>query len=238
VIVFARGVFRALGLRFAIEGTENLPRAGGVVLASNHLGYLDFAFCGLAARERGRLVRFLCKDSVFDHWLGGPLMRGMHHIPVDRAAGTGAFRDSVRMLRAGEVVGLFPEATISRSFTVKELKNGAVRMAAAAGVPLVPMAVWGSQRVWTKGRSRDWSRGKAITMVVGEPMTPGKRDDHEAATRELARRMSSLLDGLQRGYPDRPSGPEDSWWLPAHLGGTAPTPEEAAALDVRERPGR
>jgi 1-acyl-sn-glycerol-3-phosphate acyltransferase len=239
VVLAARAGFAAMGLRFTIEGAHNIPRTGGAVLASNHVSYLDFTFCGLAARPSGRLVRFMAKEAVFTHRISGPLMRGMHHIAVDRDAGTAAFREAVRALKAGEVVGVFPEATISRSFTVKEIKNGAVRMAAATGVPVVPMAVWGSQRIFTKGRPKDFARrGKAITMAVGQPWVPGKREDPGEQTALLSRRLSELLDHLQRTYPQSPSGPDDTWWLPAHLGGTAPTPSEAAALDAAESAAR
>jgi 1-acyl-sn-glycerol-3-phosphate acyltransferase len=132
-------------------------------------------------------------------------------------------------LKDGEVVGVFPEATISRSFTLKDMKGGATRMAAAAGVPVVPMALWGSQRLWTKGRPRQLTRrGTPISIAIGEPLPADLKGD--AAMVELRRRMVDLLDGAQRHYPDQPAGPEDQWWLPAHLGGTAPTPEEAAAL--------
>jgi 1-acyl-sn-glycerol-3-phosphate acyltransferase len=234
VILLARGVFKGLGLGIRIDGAGNIPRQGGAVLASNHIGYLDFTFCGLAAVPSKRLVRFMAKESVFRHRVSGPLMRGMHHIPVDRGAGSGAFRAAMAALKAGEVVGVFPEATISRSWMLKDFKNGATRMAAAAGVPVVPMAVWGSHRIYTKGRPRDLARGKAITMAVGEPFTPGKRDDPDAVTAELKARIAILLDGLQRSYPDSPSGPDDRWWVPAHLGGTAPTPEQAADLDAAE----
>jgi 1-acyl-sn-glycerol-3-phosphate acyltransferase len=234
VIGFAHVVFATLGLRFTVEGAENVPQQGGAVLACNHVSYLDFAFGGLAAWPSRRYVRFMCKESVFRHPVAGPLMRGMHHIPVDRSAGSGAFRDALRALRDGEIVGLFPEATISRSFTVKDFKNGATRMAAAAGVPLIPVAVWGGQRIYTKGRPRDFSRGKAISIAVGEPWIPNRREDGNAQTALLAERVGELLDRIQRTYPDRPSDPQDRWWLPVHLGGTAPTPEEAAALDAED----
>jgi 1-acyl-sn-glycerol-3-phosphate acyltransferase len=175
----------------------------------------------------------MAKKEVFDHRIGGPLMRGMHHIPVDRNAGLASYKQALEALRAGEVVGVFPEATISRSFTVKEIKSGASRMAAAAGVPLIPMAVWGTQRMWTKGRPRKLTqRHVPISIAVGEPMTVGRRDDAEAAATELHTRMAALLDGVQRSYPDKPAGPDDAWWMPAHLGGTAPTPEQAQALDA------
>ena len=69
----------------------------------------------------------MAKDSIFAHRIAGPLMRGMHHIPVDREAGSASFRDGLSALREGEIVGIFPEATISRSFEPKEFKSGAER---------------------------------------------------------------------------------------------------------------
>jgi 1-acyl-sn-glycerol-3-phosphate acyltransferase len=239
VILAARGVFAALGLRFSIEGAEHVPRSGGAVIASNHVSYLDFTFVGYGTREAGRLVRFMAKESVFRHRMSGPLMRGMHHIPVDRSAGSGAFREALAALKAGELVGVFPEATISRSFQLKEFKAGAARMAQAAGVPVVPTVVWGGQRIYTKGRPRDLrGRGKAITVAFGEPLTPARRENGDAVTAELYRRMTALLERVQATYPDRPAGDDDRWWLPASLGGTAPTPEEAAALDAAEASAR
>jgi 1-acyl-sn-glycerol-3-phosphate acyltransferase len=203
------------------------------VLASNHVSYLDFIFCGLGAQASGRLVRFMAKQEVFTHRISGPLMRGMHHIAVDRKAGAASYRAALKALRDGEVVGVFPEATISRSFTVKELKTGAGRMAASGGVPLIPMAVWGTQRLWTKGRPRTLTRRHTpISIVIGEPIPVSRSDDQTAVMAQLHSRLAGLLDGAQRDYPDKPEGPEDAWWQPAHLGGTAPTPEEAAALDA------
>ena len=238
VILLAKTVFKGLGLRFSIEGTEHVPREGGAVIASNHVSYLDFTFVGLGAQPAGRLVRFMAKDAVFKHKVSGPLMRGMKHIPVDRAAGSQAFRDALAALKAGEVVGVFPEATISRSFMLKEFKAGSARMAQAAQVPIVPCIVWGGQRIYTKGRPRDYGRGKALTIAFGEPMHPAKKDSSDAVTAELHARMAAMLDRVQREYPDAPSGPDDRYWLPAHLGGTAPTPEEAAALEAAEAAAR
>jgi 1-acyl-sn-glycerol-3-phosphate acyltransferase len=235
VILAARGLFAGLGLRFSIEGSQNVPKTGGAVIASNHVSYLDFTFVGFGTREAGRLVRFMAKESVFRHPVAGPLMRGMRHIPVDRAAGSAAFRGAMSALKAGELVGVFPEATISRSFELKEFKPGAARMAQAAGVPLVPTIVWGGQRIYTKGRPRDFThRGKAITVAFGEPLTPGRRDNGDEVTTELRRRMTALLDEVRSAYPDSPRGDDDRWWLPASMGGTAPTLEEATALDAAE----
>jgi len=237
VIAVARGLFAAMGLRFTIEGAEHLPRRGGAVIASNHVSYLDFAFLGYAALPAGRKIRFMAKDAVFRNPIAGPLMRGMHHIPVDRTAGSAAFKQALTALRDGELVGVFPEATISRSFMLKDFKPGAVRMAAGAGVPIIPAIVWGGQRIFTKGRPKDFrGRGKAITVAFGEPISVAPGGEGAAtATPELIAAMSALLDRVQHSYPQAPSGPQDRWWLPVALGGDAPTPEEAAALDAEDR---
>src|SRR5260221_5864604 len=178
--------FRVLDLKIQVVGADRIPREGGAVLASNHISYLDFIFAGLAARPSKRRVRFMAKKEVFDHKISGPLMRGMRHIPVDRSAGLGSYRRALEDLKAGEVVGVFAEATISRSFTIKELKNGAVRMAAAADVPLIPVALWGTQRLWTKGRPRRlWQRHVPIIVVVGEPLHPKKGMNSSELTEQL-----------------------------------------------------
>ncbi|AEB46893.1 lysophospholipid acyltransferase family protein [Micromonospora maris] len=236
VIAAAKTMFRVLDLRLTVQGSHHVPRTGGAVMASNHVSYLDFIFCGLGALESRRLVRFMAKESVFRHRVSGPLMRGMRHIPVDRGAGAESYAAALAALRAGEVVGVFPEATISRSFTVKELKSGATRMACEAAVPVLPVALWGTQRLWTKGRPRTLTRRHTpITILVGEPLHPAAYPDANAMSAELKTRLQDLVDRAQREYSDQPADDADRWWLPAHLGGTAPTPEEAAALDTADR---
>jgi 1-acyl-sn-glycerol-3-phosphate acyltransferase len=237
VIAFARVVFALQGLRFTLNGAENVPTTGGAVMAINHTGYMDFTYAGLAARPSGRLVRFMAKEQVFRHRISGPLMRGMHHIPVDRDAGAASYRAAVQALKAGEIVGVFPEATISRSFELKEFKSGAVRMAAAAGVPLLPTVIWGSQRVWTKDHPKRLGRtGTPITLSVGTPILVGRRDDPETVLQSLRTAMTDLLHAAQDAYP--PLTGKDLVFLPARLGGRAPTPEEAERLDRAESAAR
>jgi 1-acyl-sn-glycerol-3-phosphate acyltransferase len=233
VILGCKTLFRVLDLKIDLTGTEHIPAAGGAVLACTHVSYLDFIFCGLAGLPAKRKTRFMAKQQIFANRIAGPLMRGMRHISVDRSAGQASYREAVAKLRAGEVVGVFPEATISRSFTVKAIKTGAVRMAAEAGVPLIPVTVWGSQRLWTKGRPRDLTqRHVPILIRAGEPLRPSPDDDQDALTVDLRARMAALLDEAQRAYPEPAESDTGAWWLPAHLGGTAPTPEAAAALDA------
>jgi 1-acyl-sn-glycerol-3-phosphate acyltransferase len=234
VIAAARGVFALQGLKFRIEGVENVPRSGGAVMAINHTGYMDFTYAGLSAVPAGRLVRFMAKKSIWDHPVAGRLMRAMKHIPVDRHAGTASFRAAITALRAGEIVGVFPEATISRSFELKEFKSGTVRMAQVAGVPVLPVTIWGSQRVWTKGHPKRMGRSNIpIYVTVGEPITVGRRDDAEEVNALLRERMTEQLHRQQEAYP--PLTGDELVYVPARLGGAAPTPEEAFALEEHDR---
>lgn len=236
IITFTRFGFMSLRLKLMITGSEHIPATGGAVLAANHTGYMDFTFIGAAARERGRLVRFLCKKEIFDHPLGGPVMRSMHHVSVDREAGTASFSQSLRLLKAGELIGIFPEGTVSRSFEPIEFQSGATALAAASNVPLLPIAIWGSQRVWTKARKPAFPRHRTPIMVaVGEPMFFERRENHDAATERVRERIAEMLTALQVAYADQPRNNNDRWWVPARLGGTAPTPEEAAELEIQRR---
>ena len=235
VTAVALGLMKAMKWKVTADGYEHLPRTGPAVIATNHVGYLDFVFVGAAARHRGRLVRFLAKQEVFEHPVAGPLMRGMKHIPVDRFGGPGtAVAAAVGALQDGEVVGMFPESTISRSFVPKEGKSGAARMAMLAGAPLVPAAVWGSQRILTKDRPRNFQRDIAISVDMGPPIEYEPGEEPVEVTKRLMVGISELVVRAQRHYPQRPSSSTDRWWLPAHLGGSAPTVAEADALASRD----
>ena len=238
VIAFARTVFLALGLKFDITGSERVPTQGGGVVAMNHVGYLDFALIGLAFNPKKRMVRFLAKQEVFDHKISGPLMRGMKHIPVDREAGAGSYQAAVDACQRGELVGVFPEATISQSFELKAFKSGAARMASEAGVPLIPAVVWGSQRVLTKARKKDLRRGTHIRIIIGEAFTPPAGSDPVEVTKDLKARMQVLLDEARSSYQGQQRGSDDTWWIPAASGGTAPTLQAAEAADRDVRAAR
>jgi 1-acyl-sn-glycerol-3-phosphate acyltransferase len=228
-----KGIFAVLGMKLDIVGEENIPLQGGAVLALNHTSYLDFALGGVPADRRGRrFVRFMAKDSVFRHPIAGPLMRGMKHIPVDRHDGSVAFETAVAAARAGELIGVFPEATMSRSLEIKELKNGAVRMAREAEVPLIPMIVFGGHRVLSYD-VRDFTRGRTICMTIGRPISTN--DDVDEMTDALRSTLSELLDETIQRYPDKQPGAP---WIPQRHGGSAPSLEEAARIEERRRAAR
>jgi 1-acyl-sn-glycerol-3-phosphate acyltransferase len=222
VIGILKTFWKYLGLRFDSKGVEHIPREGGAILAMNHIGYLDFALIGTCALPVKRYVRFMAKRELFDNKIVGPLLRGMHHISVDRSSGSASFVAALRALRAGEIVGIFPEGTISVSFELKEFKSGAVRLAIGADVPIIPVAVWGSQRIWTKKVKRDLSRKRVpIFVAFGEPLYFTKDSSVEEGEAQLRSSMQELLLDLQSRYPDSHVGAR---WAPVRLGGSAPAP--------------
>jgi len=222
VIVFIKSIWKYLGFKFDFQGQDNVPRKGGAILAINHTSYLDFALAGTAALPAERYVRFMAKKELFDNKIAGPLLRGMHHINVDRSNGSASFVAALRALKSGEIIGIFPEGTISTSFEIKGLKSGAVRLAIGAGVPVIPTIVWGGQRVYTKGIKPSFNRSKIpVTVSFGQPLLYTRETDVEIAEKQLRDVMILMLRDVQEKYPDSHVGQR---WAPVRLGGTAPAP--------------
>jgi 1-acyl-sn-glycerol-3-phosphate acyltransferase len=231
--VLAQGLVAATGTRITYGGEENIPERGGAVVAINHTGYVDFLPAALAVFRRKRRLRFMIKAEMQRVRVVNFLIRHTRTIPVDRNAGAGAYAVAVQRLREGELVGVYPEATISRSFELKEFKTGAARMAADAGVPIVPVVVWGAQRIWTKDHPRNIGRRKTpVAVQVGAPVTAG--DDVAATDRALRESMTTLLHRVQQNYPH----PAGAYWVPRRLGGAAPTLAEAAQIEADEAAAR
>ena len=216
-----------------IEGAENIPDTGGAVVAITHFGYLDFALVEWVTwHHNRRRIRFMAKVEAFTRWPIGFFMRNMKHIPVDRSAGRAAFSAAIDALRSGELVGVFPEGTVSRAFEVQPLKTGAARLAAEAVVPIIPVAVWGGHRLMAKGQKpRVRERfGVPVLFSFGSPIEIGENEDVQAATDALQRELQRRTEHLQAEYPVDGTG---AWWQPRRRGGSAPTVAEVLAEEAR-----
>lgn len=236
LVWLGRQILRFQGLHIVVKGAENYPTCGGAVIASNHIGYLDPIFVMVPALLRGRrLIRFMGKAEVFDIPGVGPLMAACRHIPVDRFAGAGAFDLGIERVREGDMLRLFPEATISRSFELKDFKTGAARIAHSADVPIIPVAIFGTQRLASKGLSRNVGRSKlGVWVNVGKPVLPSA--DPAETTDRLREAMNALLNDAKTSYSTTFGPiPDNSRSMPAAVGGAAPTLDVANVEDAEER---
>lgn len=237
-----RVAFRALGLTVRVHGEEHLPVTGPVVLAANHVSYPDFLFVGYGGLERGRYVRFMCRHDVWDVPLVRRGMDRMQHIPVDRQAPAAAYVRARTLLGEGEAVCAFPEAGISYSYTIRPLMRGSAALARETGVAIVPVSVWGGQRIWSVGRRvggkqprPSLRRGRLVDVSFGPPMTVGGDEDLVSATRRLGTELTAGVERLQLLPEHRPAPGERASWYPAHLGGDAPDRVEALDYDLVPR---
>lgn len=210
--------------RLDVEGLEHVPSSGGAVMVLNHSSFVDFFTAARMPFLRlGRPVRMLAKASLFRSRLLGPVMRAAGHIPVERGTGREALAAAVAALRRGEFVGVLPEQTISPSFELLPFKSGAVRMAQEAEVPIVPAVSWGSHRFWTTGDGPHLTWRLPVHVRYAPPVHP--EGDHAVATSRVREVISGMLEDVQRRYRD--GLPAGARWVPARLGGGAPTVEEA-----------
>ena len=229
-----RVALRGLGLDVRWTGLEHLPRSGASVLAATHVSYPDFAFIERAAVTAGRYVRFMTRHDVWQVPGLSFFMNRMRHVPVDREVPAHAYLRARGLLEEGEAVGGFPEAGISYSYTVRPLMRGMASLARDTGAPLVPVAVWGTQRLFSvgdPGPPPDLTRRRRVDLAFGAPLYVAPEDDLTERTTELGHRMTELLEGLQQLPHHRPRPGEVASWYPAHLGGQAPTRQRSRVLD-------
>jgi putative phosphoserine phosphatase / 1-acylglycerol-3-phosphate O-acyltransferase len=187
--------------RFDISGSENIPKTGPAIIVSNHRSYFDIVALGLGVAPSGRLLRTLGKKEVFDAPLVGQLARSMGGIRVERGSGSDApLFEARRALDAGEVVGILPQGTIPRgeAFYDPELKGrwGAARLAALTGAPIVPIGLWGTERVWPRNRRLpnvlNVTSPPMVTVRVGKPFHVAG-EDPEADTNQIMGAIMALL---------------------------------------------
>lgn len=168
-LLFPRSAFPYA--RFDIRGTENIPHHGGVIIAANHRSYFDPIALSLAVFESGRRPRFMGKRSIFDTPVVGTLARALGAITVDRDSHVGnaaAYEAAQRAVEGGEALVILPQGTIPRGeefFNPKlKGKSGVARLAATTGAPVVPVAVWGTERVWPRS-----ARVPNVTNLLSPP---------------------------------------------------------------------
>ena len=223
--------------RFDISGTERIPREGPAIVVANHRSYFDTVAVGLTVARAGRPLRFLGKKEVFDAPVVGDLARAMGGIRVERGTGSDEpLREAARALKAGELVAMMPQGTIprGRAFYDPELRGrwGAARLARMTGAPVVPLGLWGTERVWPRSAKVPavWNvtNPPLVTVRVGEPFTvPG--DDLDADTTAIMRRIMDLLPPEAHVARE----PTEEEIRLASPGGKAPTGDESG-----RRPGR
>ena len=187
--------------RFDIDGTDAIPIDGPAIICGNHRSYFDVFAMAVTVARTGRAVRFLGKKEVFDAPIVGQLATALGGIRVDRGTGSDEpLRAATDALAAGELVAIMPEGTIPRgpAFFDPVLKGrwGAARLAKQTGSPVVPVGLWGTEKVWPRSSRLpnllNVSAPPTIRIRVGEPLilngkTPGPD------TRRLMSAISSLL---------------------------------------------
>jgi 1-acyl-sn-glycerol-3-phosphate acyltransferase len=191
-----------------------VPVEGPAIIASNHISYLDPLGNAYAVVKAGRRPRFLAKDELFKIPLVGTALRGARQIPVDRAkAGDPSpLMSAQEAIRAGEVVVVYPEGTVTDrpDFMPMHGRTGTVRISLATGVPIIPMASWGSQAVWQKSGRGSLKFGRPIWVKAGSPIDLSAHAG-EAGDREVLRKLTSdvmaeittLAEDLRARYPKR-----------------------------------
>lgn len=212
-----KGVLRPpfqLWFNWRFEGLDAIPEEGALIVAGNHLSYLDPFAHAYFVIEAGRRPRFLAKRELFDNWLTGAALRGAGQIPVDRGSGDRSPLDAAaRALAAGEVVVIYPEGTTTTAnadFSPGRAKTGAVRLALQSRVPILPVATWGGQYVWRKGGRQSLAFGRPVWVRAGRLLDPSERAGPDASastvralTDELMAELSGMVDGLRGRYPAR-----------------------------------
>lgn len=204
VVVWILRPFFMLVMKRDWRGEEHLPRSGGFVLAANHLSYIDPFTFGHWLVDHDIPPRFLVKDPLFAVPVIGRLLRMAEQIPVYR--GTGAAKESLRAameaVEAGSIIAIYPEGTMTRDPAAWPMsgRDGAVRTAHAAGVPLVPLAQWGPQQImWPYRREFRLFPRKTMHVRVGPPIDLSGLGENptQAQLHEATERLMDAITALQ-----------------------------------------
>jgi 1-acyl-sn-glycerol-3-phosphate acyltransferase len=194
------------------EDLERIPTAGPAIVACNHISYMDPLSNAYAVVKAGRRPRFLAKEDLFDIPLVGRALKGAKQIPVKRGTGdaSATLRQMMKALTEEQVVVIYPEGTVTKrpDHLPMEGKTGAVRLSLATGVPITPMASWGSQAIWQKSGKGSLKYGRPIWLKAGPPLDLSDRaeraNDHDALkamTAEVMAALTTLVQDMRSRYP-------------------------------------
>ena len=173
--------------RVKVEGRENIPRRGPVILACNHRSFLDSIFVPLVLRRR---VTFVAKAEYFDDPKTAWFFRGVGQIPIRReggSAGERALASATEVLNAGGVFAIYPEGTRTRDGFLHRGHTGVARLAIRTGTPIVPVGLIGTDEVQPVDK-RMPNLFRRVTVRFGEALDPeryGDMDQEHLALREL-----------------------------------------------------
>jgi 1-acyl-sn-glycerol-3-phosphate acyltransferase len=201
-------------LRWRVEGIERIPKSGPVLLASNHVSYFDPIAVANLTDLAGRRVRYLAKAELFKIPVFGAGLRSMGQIPVERGTGdTSALDAAAESLGRGRCVHIFPEGTISDDLEPMAGKTGLARLARTAGVAVMTVGIWGTQRVIPpKGKKAKRFR-TPIVVVVGETVPVGPDANPRETTDRIMAGICGAVAEARRLYPPPPAGEESAWWV-------------------------
>ncbi len=187
--------------RMEITGIENIPATGPAIIVGNHRSYFDPAALAMAIARTDRTVRFLGKKEVFDAPVVGQIATAMGGIRVERGTGSDApLQAAADALDAGDLVAIMPQGTIprGRSFYDTKLKGrwGAARLAAMTGAPVIPVGLWGTEKVWPRSARvpnvLNVVTPPLVTVTVGAPVML-KHKSADADTKAIMKAITALL---------------------------------------------
>lgn len=214
--LLAEGVLRppmALWFNWRFEGLEHVSREGPVLVAANHISYIDPLAHGYFMVKAGRRPRFLAKRELYGNSFLRRALLGAGQIPVERGSGSHApVEAAMKALQKGEAVMVYPEGTITKKPDLMPMsgKTGIARLALAARIPVLPIAVWGSHRVWGSHGSRSISFGRPIRLKAGPPLDFSRFEDEQndpatlrKVTDAVIEELSRLVEDLRARYPRR-----------------------------------
>lgn len=199
-----------LWFRWRFEGLDTIPPSGPALVACNHVSYIDPVINSYAVLKAHRIPRFLAKRELFSTPVLGPILRSTRQIPVDRGSRDRSPLDAAaRALEAGQAVVIYPEGTVTKREDHLPMagKTGVARLACRSGLPVIPMASWGSHPVWQKSGHGSLRPGRPLWVKVGEPVpvegSVDEPNEMRAATATVMEALTRLAIDLRDRYPRR-----------------------------------